>query len=46
MAKRITELDEVTGKVRTGKMPKRAKLIGWSAGPSTRAQRVKRALIG
>ncbi len=46
MAKRVTAICEVTGKVVTGKMPKRAKEIPWTPGPQTRAQRVKRALIG
>lgn len=42
----VTEIDEFTGKVRSGKMPKRAKLISWSAGPQTRGQKVRRALWG
>lgn len=46
MAKRITEIDESTGRVRSGRAPKQAPLIPWTRGPQTRAQKVARALWG
>ncbi len=46
MAKRVTEICDVTGKVMTGKMPKRAKEIPWTPGPQTRLQKFKRKAIG
>lgn len=46
MAKRVTETDESTGQVRSGRRPKPAKLIPWTPGPQTRAQRIARALWG
>jgi hypothetical protein len=46
MAKRIIELDEETGRVRSGRRPKSAKLIPWTPGPKTRTQRIIRALVG
>ncbi len=46
MARRVTETDESTGQVRSGRKPKQAKLIPWTAGPKTRGQKARRALWG
>lgn len=46
MAKRVTEIDEYTGQVRSGRMPKRAKLIPLTPAPQTLGQKARRALWG
>ncbi len=47
MGKKIGQVNESTGKVETGKpRGQRAKLIPWTPAPTTRAQRVARALWG
>ncbi len=51
MAGRMGGFDSETGnaKLRSGKVSRasqRATLIPWTPGPQTRAQRIKRALIG
>lgn len=47
MAKKVGQVNESTGKVETRKVGRhRAKEIPWTPGPQTRAQKIKRALIG
>jgi hypothetical protein len=48
MAKRLTEQDEVTGRVVTGRAPRKAKEVpfGTRVDTSTAAKRAKRWLVG
>ncbi len=48
MAKRITEQDEVDGRIVTGRAPRRAKHVefGTRVDTSTTAKRAKRWLVG
>lgn len=50
MAKRITELNDqgrvISYKPTRAQLKSERKLIGWTAGPQTTGQRIKRALIG